>query len=51
MTLAALPPDEYPYLREVIVEHVAKVGFRYEDAFAFGLELILDGLERARKQR
>jgi AcrR family transcriptional regulator len=51
MTLAALPPEEYPYLRQVIVEHVAKVGFRYEDVFAFGLELILDGLERARKQR
>ena len=47
MTLAALPPDEYPYLREVIVEHVAKAGFRYEDAFAFGLDLILDGLEPA----
>jgi AcrR family transcriptional regulator len=49
MTLAALPPEEYPYLREVIVDHVAKVGFRYEDEFAFGLELILDGLERARQ--
>ena len=32
----------------VIVDHVAKVGFRYEDAFAFGFELILDGPERAR---
>jgi AcrR family transcriptional regulator len=49
MTLAALPPEEYPYLRELIVDHVAKVGFRYEDEFAFGLELILDGLERARQ--
>jgi AcrR family transcriptional regulator len=48
MTLAALPPDEYPYLREVIVDHMARVGFRYDDAFAFGLDLILDGLERAR---
>ena len=47
MTLAALPPEEYPYLRELIVDYVAKVGFRYEDEFAFGLELILDGLERA----
>jgi AcrR family transcriptional regulator len=49
MTLAALPPEQYPYLREVIVEHVARAGFRYEDVFVFGLELILDALERVRQ--
>jgi hypothetical protein len=38
--VAICDPDQYPYLHEVIVEHVAKVRFRYEDAFAFGLELI-----------
>ena len=39
--------DEYPYLLEMLTEHVMKPGYEYGDEFAFGLDLILDGLERA----
>jgi AcrR family transcriptional regulator len=46
--LSALPAREYPYLHEIVVDHVMKAGFSYGDEFAFGLDLILDGLERAR---
>jgi len=46
--LRALPPSEYPYLNEVIVGHVLKLGFDYADEFEFGLDLILDGLEEIR---
>jgi hypothetical protein len=43
-----MPADEYPYLTELTVEHVLKPGYDYGDEFEFGLDLILDGLERAR---
>lgn len=46
--LSALPAREYPYLHEIVADHVMKVGFSYADEFVFGLDLILDGLERAR---
>jgi AcrR family transcriptional regulator len=45
--LASAPPGEYPQLTELVVEHVMQPGYDYGDEFAFGLELILDGLERA----
>ena len=48
LALRELPAGEYPYLREVIVDHVLEVGFDYADEFEFGLDLILDGLERLR---
>ena len=38
----------YPYLAEFIVEHAMKPGYSYGAEFEFGLDLILDGLERAR---
>jgi len=47
--LAQLPADEYPHLTEIAVEHVLKPGYDYGDEFEFGLDLILDGLERARE--
>ena len=37
---------QYPHLRQVVGGHVAKVGYDYEAEFLFGLDLILDGLER-----
>jgi AcrR family transcriptional regulator len=40
--------DEYPYLAEVVVELGAR-GFDYTEEFEFGLDLILDGLERYRR--
>ena len=44
--LAQLPANEYPYLAELMAEHVLKPGYNYGDEFPLGLDLILDGLER-----
>ena len=46
--LAQVPRDEYPHLAELTVEHVLKPGYDYGNEFAFGLDLILGGLEGAR---
>jgi hypothetical protein len=46
--LAHAPVDEYPYLTELTVEHALKPGYEYGREYAFGLELILTGLEHAR---
>jgi AcrR family transcriptional regulator len=40
--------NEYPHLTELTVEHVLKPGYAYADEFEFGLDLILEGLERLR---
>lgn len=45
--LSEAPTDAYPHLMEIAAEHIMKPGYDYGDEFAFGLELILDGLERA----
>jgi AcrR family transcriptional regulator len=39
---------QYPYLAEVVAGHVAKVGYDFTEAFEYGLDLILDALERHR---
>lgn len=39
-------PEEYPHLVEFAMQRVMKPGYDYADEFDFGLELILDGLER-----
>ncbi len=44
--LRAIPADEYPYLREMVVEHAMKSGYDERADFDFGLDLILDGLQR-----
>ena len=41
------PVDAYPHLMEIAVTHVLQPGYDYADEFEFGLDLILDGLERA----
>ena len=46
--LRQLPTDQYLHLAELTVEHVLQPGYDYADEFEFGLDLILDGLERAR---
>ena len=46
--LRQLPADRYPYLAELTVEHVLQPGYDYAEEFEFGLDLILDGLERVR---
>ena len=40
--------EEYPYLAEMVTEHAMKSGYDYGDEFEFGLDLILNGLERLR---
>lgn len=37
---------EYPRMVEIAVEHVLKPGYDFGDEFEFGLNLILDGLNR-----
>jgi AcrR family transcriptional regulator len=39
---------EYPHLAEMITEHAMIPGYDYAKEFEFGLDLILDGLERLR---
>jgi hypothetical protein len=39
---------QYPHLAEMITKHAMKPGFDYSKEFEFGLDLILDGLERLR---
>jgi AcrR family transcriptional regulator len=45
--MARFPADQYPHLVELTVEHVLQPGYDYGEEFALGLDLILDGLERA----
>jgi AcrR family transcriptional regulator len=46
--MQGFPADAYAHLAELTVEHVLRPGYDYADEFAFGLDLILDGLERVR---
>jgi len=46
--MARFGTGEYPHLTEMAVEHVMRPGYRYGDEFEYGLDLILDGLERDR---
>jgi hypothetical protein len=48
-TLQQLPPDEYPHLARVAREFI-EAGTEYGAGFEFGLELILDGIERAQAE-
>ena len=48
--LEPFPVNEYPNLVEFLSEHVMQPGYDYGDEFAYGLELILDGLETASKR-
>lgn len=42
----ALPAHEFPYLAEMASSHAASPGYDEAADFAFGLNLILDGLQR-----
>jgi AcrR family transcriptional regulator len=46
--LQRLPVDEYPHLAEMIIQHAMQPGYDYAEEFEFGMDLILDGLERLR---
>lgn len=41
------PVDQYRHLAEFTTEHVLQPGYDFASEFDFGLDLILDGLERA----
>ncbi|MGH3736069.1 MAG: TetR/AcrR family transcriptional regulator [Micromonosporaceae bacterium] len=41
-----LPAAEYPHFTELVSEHVLRPGYAYADEFEFGLDLVLDGLDR-----
>jgi AcrR family transcriptional regulator len=43
--LQAIPADQYPYLREMVVDYAITSGYDEDADFDFGLTLILDGLE------
>ncbi len=44
--LVKSPTDSYPYLAELAIEHVLQPGYDYGNEFEYGLDLILEGLER-----
>jgi hypothetical protein len=39
---------DFPHLVEVVGGYVAESGYDYDTEFVFGLDLILDGLDRLR---
>jgi len=44
--LRAIPADEYPYLRQMVIGYAMENGYDDSVDFEFGLDLILGGLER-----
>jgi hypothetical protein len=44
---AQMPVDAYPHLAEFTAEHILQPGYDYAEEFTYGLDLILDGLERS----
>ena len=40
-------PADYPHLLEFTVEHILKPGYDFGAEFEFGLDLVLDGLQRS----
>lgn len=46
---ASLPEGAYPHLVELATEHALKPGYDYGDEFGWGLELVLDGLDRSHR--
>jgi AcrR family transcriptional regulator len=45
--LDAFPAAQYPNLVEFITDHAMKPGYDYGNEFEYGLDVILDGLEKA----
>lgn len=48
MMVEQFPREVFPHLYEFTIGHVLKPGYDYGAEFDFGLDVILDGLERAR---
>lgn len=49
MILARLAAQDHPHVVELTVEHVLQSGYDHDHELKFGIDLILDGLERARR--
>jgi AcrR family transcriptional regulator len=49
--MSDMAPGAYPHLTRFAKEHVLQPGYDFAGEFDFGLELLLDGLERAHRQR
>jgi hypothetical protein len=45
--IAPFPADQFPHLAEFTAEHVLQPGYDYGSEYEYGLDLILDGLDRA----
>jgi AcrR family transcriptional regulator len=45
--LERFPSDAFPHLAELTIQHVLQPGYDYGHEFEFGLDLLLDGLQRA----
>ena len=45
--LSRFPVDEYPHLAELTFDHVLRPGYDYGREFAFGLDLVIDGVQNA----
>jgi AcrR family transcriptional regulator len=45
---ADFPVDRYPHFVELATQHVLQPGYDHGDEFEFGLDVVLDGLERLR---
>ncbi|MBP2217113.1 TetR/AcrR family transcriptional regulator C-terminal domain-containing protein [Arthrobacter sp. CAN_C5] len=50
MLLAQLSAADYPYLFELMSKHVLQPGYSYSKEFVFGLDLVLNALEKARNE-
>ncbi len=50
MIMAGFAAGEYPHLTELTITHVLKPGYDYGSEYEFGLDLILDGLDRERAE-
>jgi len=48
--MAPVSGEEHPHLVEMAVDHVMQPGYDYGAEFAWGLDLILDGLEHAHSE-
>ena len=49
LVLAKLAYQQYPHLAELTIEHLLQPEYDYGNEFEFGIDLILDALERARR--
>ncbi len=47
--MAQFPTEAYPRLAEFTFEHILRPGYSFAVEFEFGLDLLLDGLERAHR--